>query len=187
MARNISHRGVVTCGPKSWFCPRHEHRASRDGFSNSKPGRQAAGRRGAENTFRVADDRSGVLRYAIVPQEEHFPSIPHKQLRRSYDVNPPGHCIAPRLATLGSILRPWSTNRSQCSVTSSETTATLSVSHALSIGCDIHRCHFRITCTSNTAVLAHALHVERRLQATTRFQCIFVSVWSDAAQTHVSC
>lgn len=151
---------------------------------SAKPSDQAPGRRGAENIFRVVDMQPGLPRHAIALQEEQILSTSYRQLRRSYDFKPRGHCsaqsIAHRLATLSSNLRQWSTNRSQRSIISSETIATFSASHALPIGCDTRRGYFRTTCTSDTAVPAPALHVERSLQATTRFQCYLVSMWSDA-------
>lgn len=79
---------------------------------------------------------------SITLQEEQNSNTSHKQLRRLYDVNPPRHCspqsIAHRLTTSSLNLRPWSTNRSQCRITSSKTTVTLSASHTLPIGCSTH-------------------------------------------------
>ena len=63
--------------------------------------------------------------------------------------------------------------------THTETSATFSASHIPSIGRNTHRGYFEPFCARIRAVLAHAWHVERRLQATTRFRCTCVSVWSD--------
>jgi hypothetical protein len=49
----------------------------------------------------------------------------------------------------------------------------------LTIGSSPRHGYLGLTCARDTTVLAHALHVERRLHATPRFQCFRVSVWSD--------
>jgi hypothetical protein len=146
MARKVFHWGVVTDVPEIWFCPRREQRAGWEGFAIPEPGSQASGKRGAENTFRVVDTQPGVPRHATVHQEEQIPSSSCTQSSQIIRYQSTQALFTSINCTQAyhfeSEPSSRSTNRSQCSITSSETIATSSASHTLSTGCDTHRDYF---------------------------------------------